>query len=194
VSTIHGASLVPGLRHPSLKAFTATGTQVVQVAGGPGRLIDVILALLLGVFVWRRPQPPIRVLWLAAAVLASRCFFEPVMTPYYLAPPLIMCLVMASRQRGKRFWPAVVLALEVTVFAYHRLSPWAWWLPVVAGLVGILVLSYPGSLGPQDGQPDGSDEGSSAIGDGSDRGSQPPDDADGIEIGRGQRLPEPALS
>ena len=52
------------------------------------------------------------------------------MTPYYLAPPLILCLVMASRQGAKRFWSAVVIGLEITVFAYHHLNPWVWWLPV----------------------------------------------------------------
>ncbi len=191
VTTVRGISLVPGLGHAAGKAFTGTASQVVQVAGGPGRMIDVILALLLGVLVWRRPQPSIRILWLAGAVLASRCFFEPVMTPYYLAPPLIMCLVMASRQRGKRFWPALILALEITIFAYHRLSPWAWWLPIVAGLVGILALAYPGGRVPSDGQSDSSGEESSAVGDRSSQGDEDLDRADGSETDG--RLPEPAL-
>ena len=64
------------------------------------------------------------------------------MTPYYLAPPLIMCLIMAALQSRKRFWAAVILALEVTVFAYHHLNPWAWWLPVVVGLAAV-ALGYP---------------------------------------------------
>ncbi len=154
VHTVHGAALVAGLGHPAIRSFTATGTQLVEVSGGPGRMIDVVLAVLLGFVVWRRPQPAVRILWLAAAVLASRCFFEPVMTPYYLAPPLIMCMVMASRQNRKRFWPATILAFEVTVFAYHHLNPWVWWLTVVAGLVGILALGYPGDLLVRNEEPD----------------------------------------
>jgi hypothetical protein len=153
VRTIHGANLVPGLGHAAITNLTETGTLVVEVSGGAGRMIDVLLAILLGFVVWRRPQPPIRVLWLAALVLASRCFFEPVMTPYYLAPPLFLCLIMAARNGRKRFWPCVIIAFEITVFAYHRLNPWVWWLPVVAGLIGMLALAYPGFLpeGPAEG-------------------------------------------
>jgi hypothetical protein len=143
VHTVHGASLVAGLGHPAISSYTAQATQVVEVSGGAGRLIDVVLAVMVGFVVWRRPQPSIRILWLAAAVLASRCFFEPVMTPYYLAPPLIMCLVLTSRQSRKRFWASVAIAFEITVFAYHHLNPWVWWLTVVAGLVMVVALGYP---------------------------------------------------
>jgi hypothetical protein len=147
VQTIHRSALVSGgLGHAAVKAVTVTGVPTLMVSGGPGRMIDVVLAFLLGVFVWRRPQPPIRLLWLAAVVLASRCFFEPVMTPYYLAPPLILCLIMLARQRGKRFWPGAAIALETTVFSYHHLNPWIWWLPIVAGLIALLALGYPGDI------------------------------------------------
>ncbi len=130
----------------STTVVTATSRAVIEVAGGPGRMIDVALALALAVFVWRRPQTVVCVLWLAAVVLASRCVFEPVMTPYYLAPPLFLGMIMASRLGTKRFIAAFALALEVTVFAYHHLNPWVWWLPVVASLAGILALGYPGNL------------------------------------------------
>jgi hypothetical protein len=154
VRTVHGALLVPGLGHPAVTYATATGVQAVEVSGGPGRMIDIVLALLVGVYVWRHPQPPVRILWLAAAVLTSRVFFEPVMTPYYLAPPLILCLVLASRQRAKRFWAAVVLALEVTVFAYHHLNPWVWWVPVVVSAGAVLALAAPGDIAGAPNDPD----------------------------------------
>jgi len=140
LSAPHG----PG--HLALAGVVPGGHPMVLVAGGPGRLIDVIVALLFGLYVWRRPQPSVRLLWLAAAVLASRCCFEAVMTPYYLAPPLFLALVLASRQGFRRFWPAAIISLEVTVFAYHHLNPWVWWLPIVAGLAGILALGYPDDL------------------------------------------------
>jgi len=158
VKTVHGASLVAGLGHPAIRDYTFRGFQVPEVSGGAGRLIDVLLAIAIGFVVWRRPQPPTRVLWLAAAVLASRCFFEPVMTPYYLAPPLIMCLIMTARQNRKRFWSSVVIAFEVTVFAYHHLNPWVWWVPVVAGVAAIVALGYPGDLAAGNHEPDLVDE------------------------------------
>ncbi len=38
--------------------YVTGGQSVVEVAGGPGRMIDVVLALMIGIYVWRRPQPP----------------------------------------------------------------------------------------------------------------------------------------
>ena len=143
IKATHSAALVKGTGHHAINAMASTGGDVITVAGGPGRMIDVFLALLLGLVVWRKPQPPVRVLWLAAAVLVSRCLFEAVMTPYYLAPPILLCLVLASCQRGKRFWTAFALSVELTVFAYHHLNPWVWWLPIATGIVGILALGYP---------------------------------------------------
>lgn len=140
---VHGASLVAGLGHPGIKAITATAQSTVEVSGGAGRLLDVALAVLVGLFAWRRPRTWVQLMWLATFVLASRCFFEPVMTAYYLAPPLIMGLIMASRQSAKRFTAVVILSLELTVFAYHHLNPWAWWLPVIAGMTAVVALGCP---------------------------------------------------
>jgi hypothetical protein len=144
IETVHHASFSNHLGRPVIGSATSTVHSVVFVAGGLGRSIDLVLALLFGLYVWRRPQDPFRFLWLAAVVLASRSFFEAVMTPYYIAPPLFLALVLAARQGGKRFWAAVVLALEITVFAYHHLNPWVWWVPIVAGLAAIVALGFPG--------------------------------------------------
>jgi hypothetical protein len=140
----HGVMLIPGLGRPALTAAT-TSSPVALVSGGPGRLVDIVLVVVLSIYVWRRPQPPVNVLWLAAVVLASRCVFEAVMTPYYLAPPLILALVMTARLDGRRFWLSVIVSLELTTFSYHHLEPWIWWLPIVAGLSVILALGYPGT-------------------------------------------------
>jgi hypothetical protein len=114
-----------------------------SVAGGPARLIDLVFVIAVGLYAFRRPQTPLRLVWLVCAVLASRCFFEPVMTPYYLELPLVACLALGSTRPSKRWWASVALALEVMVFSYHHLEPWAWWLPVVASLLGILWVVRP---------------------------------------------------
>jgi hypothetical protein len=145
----HAVTVVHGLGHPALTTATAA-SPVTLVSGGPGRLIDIVLVLLLSFYVWRRPQPPVNVLWLAALVLASRCFFEAVMTPYYLAPPLMLALVMTARLGARRFWTAAILSLELSVFAYHHLEPWVWWIPIVSELSVILTLGYPGRHGDVD--------------------------------------------
>ncbi len=117
--------------------------QAVVVTGGWGRSVYTILAVLVGVYVWRRPQGQMKVLWLAAAILSARCFFEAVMCPYYLAPPLFLALVMVACSNRRRLGVAVVIAVAVSVFAYFYLGPWVWWLAVVAGLLAVLALGYP---------------------------------------------------
>jgi hypothetical protein len=113
------------------------------VAGGLGRTVYLLGAVLLGLFVWRRPQTPERLLWLAAAVLAARCAFEAVMCPYYLTPPLILALVVVGRRGWRALVPATILALEISLFAYSNFSPWLWWIPVVTCLGLILALGFP---------------------------------------------------
>ena len=116
---------------------------VVIVSGGAGRVVETFVAVLLGLYVWRHPQPPDRIIWFAAACLGMRCMFEAVMVPYYLAPPLILTLVIASARGRWRFWVACVIAFGITVFAYQSLGPWAWWLPVAVGMAVVLALGYP---------------------------------------------------
>jgi hypothetical protein len=66
------------------------------------------------------------------------------MTPYYLAPPLIVALIAAGRMGRLRFGIAAAAALADTVFAYFRFSPWLWWLPVIGMLGVVLACGYPG--------------------------------------------------
>jgi hypothetical protein len=117
---------------------------VALVSGGAGRAIELVLALLLGLYVWRRPQPSDRLIWLVAVSLGMRCMFEAVMLPYYLGPPLILALAIASLQGARRFVTACAIAFGLTVFAYCvHLGPWAWWLPVSSGMAAVLALGYP---------------------------------------------------
>jgi len=155
----HTVTIARGAGHQLTASTVNLGAPLTFVAGGPGRVIDVLLVLLLSAYLWRRPQPMSRFLWIAAVVLASRCVFEAVMTPYYLVPPLILALILAARCNARRFWAAVVVSAELTVFAYHHLEPWVFWLPIVVGQCAVLALCYPsGSTSP--GAPeDGDDEG-----------------------------------
>ena len=144
------SSTIVAQPHPSPAAMRGysfhrvpTPHSLVAVAGGPGRIIDVIVALAVGLYVWRRPQYPLRFLWLVAAVLASRCFFEAVMTPYYIAPPLILGLVLAARKGRVPFLTVSIIAGVLTYFSYLHLGPWLWWAPIIVGLGIILALGFP---------------------------------------------------
>ncbi len=143
---VHAASLVAGLGHPAISTATALAEQSVVVTGGLGRTIYMLLAIALGVYVWRRPQQWIQLVWLVAAVLVARCFFEAVICPYYLAPGLFVALATASSQNAKRFWSAAILSAEITVFSYFHYGPWIWWPPVVVVLCVILALAYPSAI------------------------------------------------
>jgi hypothetical protein len=116
---------------------------LLEVAAGPGRTFYVVLALLAGLYAWRRPQDPVRLVWLAGVVLGARCFFEAVMTPYYLTPPLILLLVLAASRGAWRFAASVVVAAGISWFAYWHFAPWVWWPPIVAGMTVVMALSRP---------------------------------------------------
>ncbi len=135
-----------GSAHSASEAFlqvSATSGTLLQVAAGPGRTIYLLLALFVGLSVWRRPQDPVRLLWLAGVVLAARCYFEAVMTPYYLTPPLVLLLVLAAHRGTWRFGVAAVVAVATSWFTYWHLAPWVWWTPVVVGMTVVMILSFP---------------------------------------------------
>lgn len=139
----------PTLNHPTPWLALARSLGAVDkshlVSAGPVRSIDLVVALLVGLCALRlRPLSLSTILWLAAMVLCSRCFFEAVMTPYYLAPPLILAVVVAARQPAHRFFAAGGMAIAVTVFSYRDLSPWVWWSPVVVAMAVMLAVGYPG--------------------------------------------------
>jgi hypothetical protein len=155
-----------GQLHGHFHTFTSTvnSSSFVLVSGGPVRTIGLIFAVLIGLFVWRKRPDPIGIMWLCGVALALRCYFEPVMTPYYLAPPLIVALIAAARMGRLRFGIAAAVGLADTIFAYYRFSPWAWWLPVVGMLTIVLACGYPGREHVVAGGAIANDDGS--IGDG----------------------------
>ena len=139
-------SSAAGLAHSAPEAFrqlTAASGAHLEVAGGPGRTIYLLLAVLVGLWVWRHPQNPVRLLWLVGVILAARCYFEAVMTPYYLTPPLILLLVLAAHRGTWRFSLCAAVAVATSWFAYWHLAPWVWWPPTVVGVTVSMALSFP---------------------------------------------------
>lgn len=124
----------PSVIHPLLEIFA-----------GPGRVIYLALALVAGLYVWRHPVRPDRLLWLAALVLTGRCYFEAVMTAYYVTPPLILLVVLAGRTTRGRLAAVVVLTATISWYAYLDEPPWLWWLPIIATLTALLALTSPAS-------------------------------------------------
>lgn len=109
------------------------------VAAGPGRLIAIALAFVLGFYAYRRQPTREQVVWLCGIALSLRCVFEAVMNPYYLWPPLALAFVLVVRNRW-RFLLAVAASSALTWWSYRHIGPWAWWAPVVI-LLGLVVIS-----------------------------------------------------
>lgn len=113
------------------------------VGTGPGHLLALGFAVLVGLWAWRRPPTLSGVLWLAAASLALRCVFESVETPYYVWPMLALVLVAAAGRPGWRFPLVLATSASATVFAEYHLGPWTWYLPLML-LLGIgLACAWP---------------------------------------------------
>jgi hypothetical protein len=84
-------------------------------------------------------------LWWVAVTLALRSFFEPVMVSYYPWPPMAVALIAAATLGWRRLFAAGLVAGGLTAAAQGPShAVWIWWVPLVAGLVVLLALSWPG--------------------------------------------------
>jgi hypothetical protein len=119
-----------------------------KVAAGPVRVVAVLLAVGLGVWVFRRwLSRPELLAWACVLALALRSYTESVMTDYYAWAALAVGVVVAGRCSRIRFDIAVVLALATTLLAQWRLGWLPWWSIQVAGLTALLaVCSQPTPL------------------------------------------------
>ena len=143
----------PTINHPT--AWTPLAPHIANgnVAAGPFRLATIILACGCAVMIRRRwgavegawpPEVLSDVLWWMALALALRSFFEPVMVSYYPWPPLAVALIPTATINWIRLITAGVVAGGVTLQGqgpWHNV--WAWWAPLVAGLLILLAISRP---------------------------------------------------
>ena len=84
-------------------------------------------------------------LWWVAFTLALRSFFEPVMVSYYPWPPMAVALIPAATLGWRRLLAAGLLAGLLTAAAQGPSHDyWIWWAPIVAGLVVLLAVAWPG--------------------------------------------------
>ena len=111
----------------------------VAVAAGPGRVVAVLGACVLGWTVRRWRTRPELVVWIAAAALGLRCLTESVMVAFYLWPVLAVGMVAASSLPRRRAALAVVAAVSVTVSSQFGLPGWSWWWVTNAGMLLVLL-------------------------------------------------------
>lgn len=141
-ATLKGES--SGLVH-HIVVSSVTATRVLIVSAGPGRLIAVAFAVVVGAAAYRSKPQLAGFTWLCALALSGRCIFESVMVPFYLAPPCILIFLAAANRRGH--WRLVLATLAGTaalVASCSRWEEWPYWLTMIA-LLGVgLACGWPG--------------------------------------------------
>lgn len=135
VTPLHGA---PHLTEVRERVFEPS-----IVSAGPQRMIAVVLACLIGVWVARTKPALAQVVWLAAVALSLRCAFESVMVPYYLVPGLVLALVAIANARLVRVSATVLAVALCTWWSYRYESPWAYYVTVIGLLFVVLALARP---------------------------------------------------
>ena len=144
----------PSIDHPTLWLPLATPLHGGAVAAGPARVIAIVVAggcAVAAGFACRSARDAetwdagtlLRLLWWIAVTMALRSVFEPVMVAYYAWPVFAVGLVTAITT-----WPRLLATSAVAgtlTFASQApwRNPWAWWVPMVAGLAVTLLLAVP---------------------------------------------------
>jgi hypothetical protein len=118
----------------------------VAVAAGPGRVLAVLLASGLGIWVRRRRDHPDTLVWAAALAMALRCFTESVMDPFYVWPTLAIGLVVAAHAGRWRLILGGVMAVLTTVLSNWHLGELPWWALVTGGIVLVLLAGGVGRI------------------------------------------------
>jgi len=119
------------------------------VAGGPIRLLGIMLSIVIGLWFCRAQQDLGLLISIAALALTFRCVFESVIAPYYVFPTIAFALVSVSVAT----WPRSVAVSLIAVLVnwgsnFDSHSTWVWW-PIVAGLAALLAVSWPKRTAPE---------------------------------------------
>lgn len=118
--------------------------------GSDVRMLAVALAVLLGWWVARQGHA-LRLetaLWALGFGLAGRIFFESVIIPYYLAPPLLLgMLLVTAKSKPWALAGGIVAAATAWVGSVHILGEWGYLLAVSGGLIALFALGWHRSTG-----------------------------------------------
>jgi len=113
----------------------------LAVGGGPGHVVDLACAFLVGFWArgwWQRPET---VMWVAAVAFELRTYTESVMFPYYVWPALALAVVVAARRTMPAFVGTVVLAVFATVAGQWHLGKYQWWVMIVLSTTAVLIVA-----------------------------------------------------
>jgi hypothetical protein len=144
----------PSINHPTLWLPLATPMHGGAVAAGPARVVAILVACGCAVAAgiacrsardattWDS-QTLLRLLWWIAVTLALRSVFEPVMVAYYAWPVFAVAVITATTTWPRLLATSVVTGALTFASQVSWRNPWAWWVPMVAGLAVTLLLAFP---------------------------------------------------
>ncbi len=112
-----------------------------EFSGGPPRLIALVIALGLGVFVHRQRPDALTVTWLAACALALRTAFDPVVLPYYTWPAIAVALIAAAARSPFRLGATIVAATLTTIMADTDIYAERLWWWILLALAATMITS-----------------------------------------------------
>jgi hypothetical protein len=114
----------------------------LAVAGGPGRVLAILLAVLVGIWVAKRWRDrPELLVFACALVFALRSYTESVMDAYYPWAALAVGVVVAARCSRWRFSVAIALAIAATIIAQWSLAWLPWWTIQIGALTALLIVA-----------------------------------------------------
>jgi hypothetical protein len=141
------------LNHPTPWALVAPHVGASEVAAGPGRILALVGACLLGVVASRRRSDVLMIVWLAGVALALRCLTEAVMDPYYVGPAIAFALVAVAPRSWRRWTLVLASGAALTVLTYYRSGMWWYWTEMAAAFGVILLSSRPSLSSACSGEP-----------------------------------------
>ena len=133
----------PAINHATPWALVAPTLARGTVAAGPGRVVGLVLAVMVGSLGIRSRHDLQRVVWLAAAVLGLRCVFESVMVPYYVMPLVVFALLAGLTSPNVRFIGIIAAGAALTVVTHLHGNLWLYWSGVTSVSAVLLLLAWP---------------------------------------------------
>ena len=145
----------PRVNHATPWVLVAPHISRYAVAAGPGRIVSFLLAAACGILAIRGRGGVRWTLWLAAVAMAGRCVFEAVVDPYYLAPAIVLALIVAVGNVNLRNAVAMASGGFAMVITYWHANMWVWWIEMTVPLLLMLWASYPSPKAGRRQNPDG---------------------------------------
>jgi hypothetical protein len=137
----HERTLVNGT-----KVYTETPKKILTgtvVAAGPEREVSLVLALCIGIYVFRKTKSWPALIWWIGVALSLRCVFESILDPFYLYPGVAFLIVASFTTSWRKISLTLLFGACCSLVSYWHTGEWTYYLLVTASLLFTCVAAYP---------------------------------------------------